>query len=108
MVESEKITELTQGQFDEFIKEGIVVIDFFAEWCMPCLMMSPILDGLAEELKGRVKFGKVDISENQELAKKYSVSSIPNFLVLKDGKVAGQFMGALSEEDFKKKIESFE
>ena len=101
-----KVQELTNGEFEEFTKSGTVLIDFFADWCMPCMMMSPVIDTLAKKYEGKIKFGKVDISENQEIAGKYGVSSIPNFLVLKDGKVIDQFVGSLGEEDLENKIKS--
>ncbi len=101
-----KVQELTNGKFEEFTKSGTVIIDFFADWCMPCMMMSPVIDTLAKKYEGKIKFGKVDISENQEIAGKYGVSSIPNFLVLKDGKVIDQFVGSLGEEDLENKIKS--
>ena len=78
------VEELTNGGFDEFIKEGTVLIDFFADWCMPCVMMSPILDELSEKFKGKIKIGKVNIEDSGDIAQKYEVSSIPNFIVLKD------------------------
>jgi len=98
------VSELTNGEFNEFIKEGIVLIDFFADWCMPCVMMGPIVDEMSEKFKGKIKVGKVNIEDNQELAHKYGVSSIPNFIVFKDGKVEKQFIGAMDEESFEEKL----
>ncbi len=99
------VPELSKSEFEKFIKEGIVFIDFFAEWCMPCLTMSPIIDELSEKFKGKIKFGKVNVGENQELAQKFKVSSIPNFTILKDGKVIEQFIGSMSEEELEEKLE---
>ena len=99
------VEELTNGGFDEFIKEGTVLIDFFADWCMPCVMMSPILDELSEKFKGKIKIGKVNIEDSGDIAQKYEVSSIPNFIVLKDGEVVEQFMGSMSAEDFEEKLQ---
>jgi len=101
------VKELTNGEFKEFTKQGLVLIDFFAEWCMPCMMMIPIIDTLEEKFKGKIKFGKVDVSDNQEIAQKFNVSSIPNFTLLKDGKVIETFIGAMAEEDFEDKLNSF-
>ena len=107
MVNNDKVPELTKSGFDEFVKEGIVLIDFFAEWCMPCMMMSPIVDDLAEKFKGKIKFGKVNVGEGgQELAQKYNVSSIPNFTLFKEGKVIQQFVGSMTEDDFEEKLNS--
>jgi len=98
------VSELTNGEFNEFIKEGIVLIDFFADWCMPCVMMGPIVDEMSEKFKGKIRVGKVNIEDNQELAQKFNISSIPNFIVFKDGKVEKQFIGAMDEESFEEKL----
>ena len=104
MTNNDKVAELSTEKFNEIIKEGIVLIDFFADWCMPCIMMAPIIDELSEKFNGKIKFGKVNIDENSELAQKYNVVSIPNFVLLKDGKVIEQFMGAMSAENFEEKL----
>jgi thioredoxin 1 len=108
MTGNDKVPELSSSvEFDDFTKEGVVLIDFFAEWCMPCMMMSPIIDDVSEKFKGKVKFGKVNVGEGgQELAQKFNVSSIPNFTVFKDGKVAEQFVGSMTEEDLENKLSS--
>jgi len=100
------VDELTNGAFNEFIKEGVVLIDFYADWCMPCVMMGPIVDEMSEKFSGKVKFGKVNIEDNQEIARKFNVSSIPNFVVFKDGEVVKQFMGGMDEEEFEGKLKS--
>ena len=100
----ETVQELTNSMFDEFIKEGVVLIDFFADWCMPCLMMAPILDEVGEKMQGKVKIGKVDVGENQDIASKFGVSSIPNFVLFKDGEVAEQFVGSMPAEELEDKL----
>ena len=100
------IKELTNGEFEDFIKKGFVLIDFFGDWCMPCMIMEPIVEELSEKFKGKINFGKVDVGENPHLAQKFDVTSIPNFSVFKDGKVIKQFIGSRSEEDFEKKLKS--
>lgn len=99
--------ELTAGEFDDFIKDGIVLIDFWAAWCMPCIIMAPIMDELSGKFKGKIKFGKVDIDENQELAQKFNIVSIPNFILFKNGKQAEQFIGSMPPEDFEEKMKKF-
>jgi len=94
------LPELTEKEFETFHKKGIVLIDFFAEWCMPCTMMSPIMEELGEKFKGKIKIGKVDISENESIAEKFGVSSIPAFIIFKDGKIVKQFSGMTSSEEF--------
>ena len=100
----EHVKELTNGMFDEFIKEGVVLIDFSADWCMPCLMMAPILEEVGKKMQGKVKIGKVDVGENQDIASKFGVSSIPNFVLFKDGEVAEQFVGSMPIEVLEKKL----
>jgi thioredoxin 1 len=99
--------ELTNGAFNDFVKEGTVLIDFFADWCMPCVMMGPIVDEIGEKFKGKLKVGKVNVEDNPELASKFHVSSIPNFILFKDGAKIQQFVGGMSAEDFEKKLNVF-
>jgi thioredoxin 1 len=106
MENNEKILELKNNEFDEFIKEGVVLIDFFAEWCMPCKMMIPVFQELSEKFNEKIKFGKVDVGEAEEIAAKFNVSSIPNFTLFKNGKVIDQFIGSMSLEDFEEKLNS--
>ena len=107
MTNNDLVPELTNAEFDDFIKEGLVFIDLFAEWCMPCLTMAPIIDDLSEKFKGKVKFGKVDVGENQELAQKFDVVSIPNFILLKDGKVVDQITGSTSQDELEETLNKF-
>lgn len=100
------VTELTNGAFNEFIKEGTVLIDFYADWCMPCVMMGPVVEEISEKFeKKKLKVGKVNVEDGHEIAQKFGVSSIPNFVMFKDGKVIANFVGAMSEEDFSEKIQ---
>jgi len=100
--------EITSGNFEqEVLKSEIpVLIDFWAPWCQPCLMMAPALDELSEELKGKLKIGKIDVnnSENQELSIQYQVQSIPNMKLFKDGKVIKEFIGLRPKEMLEKEI----
>ncbi len=96
--------ELTKEKFNEFIKRGVVLIDFHANWCMPCVMMSPIVNEVSEKLKGKIKVGKVNVDEAHEIAQKYNIRSIPTFIIFKEGKVAEQFVGAVSKDELEKKI----
>jgi len=103
----ENVTELSENKFDEFTKKGLVFVDFFAEWCMPCVMMEPIIEDISETFKGKIKFGKVNIGDNEALARKFEVSSIPNFILFKDGKLVEQFVGAIDEEELETKLNHF-
>ncbi len=104
---TDKVTELTNGEFEDFIKEGIVLVDFFAEWCMPCLIMAPIIDELSSKFEGKIKFGKVDTESNRELAKKFEIHSIPNLILFKEGKPIEHFVGSISSEELEEKLNSF-
>ena len=101
---NDKVSELTEHEFEKLIQKDVALVDFTASWCMPCVMMGPIIDELSEKFKGKIDFGKVNIEDNQELAKKYQVSSIPNFILFKKGEIAEQFVGAMSVEDFEDKL----
>jgi thioredoxin 1 len=101
------VTELTNGKFTEFIKEGTALIDFYADWCMPCVMMGPIVEDVAEKFGDKLKVGKVNVEDGHAIAQKFNVSSIPNFVLFKDGKVVANFVGAMSEEDFGEKLKKF-
>lgn len=103
----ENVPELTNHEFEEFSKKGLVLVDFFAEWCTPCLMMVPIIDELSEKFKGKIKFGKVNVGDNQELAQKFNISSIPNLTLLKDGEVVEQFIGSMPSEELEGKLNHF-
>ena len=104
---SSEVPELSKNEFESYTKSGLTLIDFFAEWCMPCVMMSPVLEELSEKFKGKIKFGKINVDDNQILAQKFNVASIPNFVLFKDGKKAEQFIGAMPVEDFEKRLKKF-
>ncbi len=99
MTGNDIVPELTNGEFETFVSQGFTFLDFFAEWCMPCTMMSPIVDDLSQEFKDKVKFGKINVDENTKIAQKFEVSSIPTFLFLKDSKVLERFSGAMSQDE---------
>lgn len=82
-----------------------VLVDFYADWCNPCKMMGPVVAKIAEEYQGRVKVGKCNIDENMELAGKYRVSSIPAFIIFKDGAPAANFVGSMPAAELKAKVE---
>ena len=84
--------------FDEFISEGVVVIDFFATWCGPCKMLAPIIDKIADDMP-QVKFGKVDVDQAMDLAKRFGIRSIPTVIIFKDG-VQVELVRGLQDEEF--------
>ena len=87
-------------------QEKPVVIDFWAEWCGPCRMMSPIVDDLAAELEGKAVIAKCDVDGNEELAMKYGVRNIPTIVFIKGGEVVDKQVGAVSKDVLKAKIEN--
>src|SRR3989338_9618303 len=101
------VQELSKNEFDDFISKGFVLIDFFADWCMPCLMMAPVIEELSEKFEGKIKVGKVNVDDHEELARKFQIFSIPNFKLFKDGKVVEEFIGAMASDDFEDKLRKF-
>lgn len=83
-----------------------VVVDFYADWCGPCKMMAPVIDELAGDYEGKVRIGKINTDENRGTAAKYSVMSIPTILLIKDGQVVDQIVGAVPKTVLEQKINS--
>lgn len=86
----------------------IKILDFWAEWCGPCKFMEPIIEELEKELKGKVEFEKINVDEKQDLAAKYSVMSIPTYVVEKDGQEQERIIGATQKDNFLKTIAKYE
>jgi len=105
-----KIIEITSQNFDKEVLESNipVLVDFWAPWCQPCLMMAPALEELSEELSGKLKIGKLNIEfpEHRSLAIQYQVQSIPNMKLFKNGKVVKEFIGLRPKEMFKSELEA--
>ena len=95
------ILKITRENYEtEVLKsDKLVLIDFYADWCGPCKMMSPIIDEIAEEIGDKVKVGKVNVDENQELSMEYEVMSIPTIVILQNGKVKNSFVGVRAKEE---------
>ena len=85
-----------------------VLVDFYADWCGPCKMMAPVIDGLATEYEGKVKIGKVNIDENMNLAQKYRVMTIPTIILFKDGEVKETTVGVVSKDKLVAIIKKYE
>jgi len=96
--------ELTKDTFKDETAAGVVVVDFWAEWCGPCKRLIPIFEELSGEMEA-VKFFKINVDTEQELATEYGVMSIPTLIFMKDGKEVDRSVGALNKDVLKKKIE---
>jgi thioredoxin 1 len=104
---SPNIVTLTEENFAQEVLQSAtpVLVDFWAEWCGPCKMIAPVLDELADEQHGRVKFGKVNIDEHQELATEYGVRAIPTLLLFHQGQVREQMVGLRGKRELKASLE---
>ena len=96
---------------DNFTREALqsdtpVLVDFWASWCAPCRILSPIVDEIGAELEGKIKVGKVDVDQEPSLAREYGVMSIPTLILFKGGKVAGTSIGAKPKVELLKFLES--
>lgn len=102
--------QFNQSNFEAEVlnHKGLVIVDFFATWCGPCKMLSPVIDKLAEEVGDKVNIGKVDIDENMELAQKYSIMSVPTLVFIKDGETVDTLMGVQSSAKIKEYIEKYQ
>ncbi|MGM0369420.1 MAG: thioredoxin [Bacillota bacterium] len=105
---SEKTVEVTEENFKEEVLDAdkIVVVDFWAPWCGPCKMITPVLEELAEEYGDKIKVAKVNVDNNQGLAQKYQVSSIPNLLFFNNGESVDEQVGFTSKEALVEKIDN--
>jgi len=99
---SENVHEFTDENFDIDVLQSDVpaLVDFWAEWCMPCRMIAPTIDAIADEYTGRVTVGKVDTDSNREVSMKFGITAIPTVILFHNGEVHKKFVGITSKEDF--------
>ncbi len=100
---------LTSDNFEkEVAKSKIpVVVDFFADWCMPCQMMAPIFENLSKKLGNRIKFAKVDTQSEMELSQRFDITGIPCLIIFKNGKEIGRVVGFMQEEELGEKLKGY-
>ena len=103
---ADSTVHLTEQSFDEAVMkhEGVLMVDFWAEWCGPCKAIAPVLEELTRDAAGRVTLAKVNVDENHGLAARYGIRSIPTVLFLKDGKVLDQVVGVVPRAKLKDKL----
>jgi thioredoxin 1 len=101
--------EITDRNFDSIIhKYPLVMIDCWAAWCAPCLMIAPMIEGLAKKYKGKIVFGKLDVSKNMVTARKFDVMAIPNLLIFKNGKLVDRIIGVQPMSVLESRLKEFD
>ena len=105
---SEHVVEFTDQNFEQEVLSSStpVLVDFWAEWCMPCRMLAPTIEKIAKDYAGKVKVGKLDTDANRDVASKYGISAIPTVILFKDGQVSQKFVGLRQEKDFKAALDA--
>lgn len=96
-----------KAEFEAIKNNGVVLVDFYADWCGPCKMLGPVLEDLAKEYEGKAKIVKVNVDEISDLASEYGVMSIPNMFILKDGAVVKNIVGYQPKPALKQVLDSF-
>lgn len=104
---AEGVKEFTDSNFQSEVLDSDqpVLVDFWAEWCQPCRMLTPVIEQLATDYNGKAKVGKVDTDANRETAMKYGISAIPTVILFKGGEPAKKFVGLTSKDQFKKALD---
>jgi thioredoxin 1 len=102
---SDKLKTLTDGNFDQEIKNGVVLVDFWAEWCGPCRRIAPIVEELAGSYDGRATVAKLNVDENPNVPGRFMIRGIPTLLLFKDGHLADTLVGLAPKEDIARMID---
>ena len=109
MPKKESVSEITETEFSKIINDKkipLIIVDFFAEWCMPCVMMGPVFERVAEKSKS-VKFCKINVDDAPKLSNQYEISSIPCIVFFKDGEEVDRVIGSLNEDLLQEKIDDY-
>ena len=104
---SDKVIQINDNDFDQQVikGKGLILVDFWAEWCGPCRMVAPILEELAVEFEGQITVTKLNVDDNQGTAARFGIRSIPTILFFKDGSQVDQVIGAVPKSAFKSKVQ---
>jgi thioredoxin 1 len=105
MMASEKVKTFTDGNFDTETKNGVVLVDFWAEWCGPCRRLAPIVDTLAAEYDGKATVAKLNVDENPTVPTRFMIRGIPTLLIFKNGQLADTIVGLVGKEDIAQKLD---
>ena len=106
VADKESVLSITDESFDKVVENGVTIVDFWAEWCMPCRMQTPIMESLAKKLAGKATISKLNVDENPETASRFGITGIPTSVLLKDGKEVQRFVGVQSEDTLRAAIDS--
>ena len=102
---AENVKIFTDSNFDEEIKSGVTLVDFWAEWCGPCRRLAPAVDAIATEYDGRAKVAKMNVDENPNVPGRFMIRGIPTLLIFKNGQLADQIVGLVPKEEITKKLD---
>ena len=102
---AENVKIFTDSNFDEEIKNGVTLVDFWAEWCGPCRRLAPAVDAIATEYDGRAKVAKMNVDENPNVPGRFMIRGIPTLLIFKNGQLADQIVGLVPKEEITKKLD---
>ncbi len=106
-MESKTLLHLGENDFERVVlkSEVLAIVDFYADWCGPCRLVGPVIEGLAREYDGKVKFVKVNSDDNQRLAAKYDIMSIPTVVIFRNGQVVDRLVGAAPAQFYRQRID---
>jgi thioredoxin 1 len=93
------VLELTDATFDSTINDGVVLVDFWAPWCGPCKMLSPVIEEIANEYNGKAKICKVNTDDHRDAAIHFAISAIPTLILFKNGQIANKWVGLTTKDD---------
>jgi thioredoxin 1 len=102
---SDKVKTFTDSNFDVEIKNGVTLVDFWAEWCGPCRRLAPTVEALATEYDGRITVAKMNVDENPDTPGRFMIRGIPTMLIFKNGELADQIVGLVGKEEITRKLD---